>query len=87
MPEAAYSHSKIIMCRVFYANPPKRRQHVEIEENTRKRAQIQETGVISKRWENSIHKSPNTVHRYIRHSEAWMDTQVTEALEGASGWQ
>lgn len=28
------------------------------------------------------HMSPNTVHRYIRHSEAWMDTQINEALEG-----
>ena len=33
------------------------------------------------------HMSPNTVHRYIRHSEAWMDTQITEALEGAEGWR
>jgi len=28
------------------------------------------------------HSSPNTVHRYIRHSEAWMDKQITETLEG-----
>jgi len=33
------------------------------------------------------HMSPNTVHRYIRHSEAWMDTQIKDALEGAEGWQ
>lgn len=33
------------------------------------------------------HMSPNTVHRYIRHSEAWMDGQITQALEGAEGWQ
>jgi len=28
------------------------------------------------------HSSPNTVHRYIRHSEAWLDKQITETLEG-----
>lgn len=28
------------------------------------------------------HSSPNTVHRYIRHSEAWMDKQIIETLEG-----
>ncbi len=33
------------------------------------------------------HMSPNTVHRYIRHSEAWMDDQVKQALEGGEGWQ
>jgi site-specific recombinase XerD len=32
------------------------------------------------------HMSPNTVHRYIRHSEAWMDRQIQEALEGAERW-
>lgn len=32
------------------------------------------------------HMSPNTVHRYIRHSEAWMDNQIQEALEGAEKW-
>ncbi len=32
------------------------------------------------------HMSPNTVHRYIRHSEAWMDHQVQEALEGVEKW-
>jgi len=68
MPEAAYSHSKIIMCRVFYANPPKQGQHAEIEENTRKRAQTRETGVISKRWKNSIHNVAKTTQRYAHHS-------------------
>lgn len=33
------------------------------------------------------HMSPNTIHRYIRHSEAWMDDQIQEALEGAGKWQ
>lgn len=33
------------------------------------------------------HMSPNTVHRYIRHSEAWMDRQIREALEEAGKWQ
>ena len=28
------------------------------------------------------HMSPNTVHRYIRHSEAWMDEQIQSALKG-----
>lgn len=28
------------------------------------------------------HMSPNTVHRYIRHSEAWMDKQMQSVLEG-----
>jgi site-specific recombinase XerD len=32
------------------------------------------------------HMSPNTVHRYIRHSEAWMDRQIFEALKGAESW-
>ena len=32
------------------------------------------------------HMSPNTVHRYIRHSEAWMDQQIQEALAGAEKW-
>jgi site-specific recombinase XerD len=32
------------------------------------------------------HMSPNTVHRYIRHSSAWMDRQIQEVLEGASSW-
>jgi integrase len=31
------------------------------------------------------HMSPNTVHRYIRHSEAWMDGQMQEVLEGTEG--
>jgi len=30
------------------------------------------------------HMSPNTVHRYIRHSGAWMDKEIQEVLEGAS---
>jgi site-specific recombinase XerD len=29
------------------------------------------------------HMSPNTVHRYIRHSEAWIDKQIQEVLEGS----
>lgn len=32
------------------------------------------------------HMSPNTVHRYIRHSDAWTDTQIQEALKGAGKW-
>ena len=32
------------------------------------------------------HMSPGTVHRYIRHSEAWMDHQIQEALEGVKQW-
>ncbi|MBC8548769.1 MAG: site-specific integrase [Candidatus Brocadiales bacterium] len=28
------------------------------------------------------HTSPNTVHRYIRHSEAWMDKKILKALQG-----
>lgn len=32
------------------------------------------------------HTSPGTVHRYIRHSEAWMDEQIGEALRGHSQW-
>jgi site-specific recombinase XerD len=31
------------------------------------------------------HMTPNTVHRYVRHSEAWMDKQIQEVLEGP--WQ
>ncbi len=30
------------------------------------------------------HTSPNTVHRYIRHSEAWMDKQIQSVIEGES---
>ncbi|MEO7163733.1 MAG: site-specific integrase [Bdellovibrionia bacterium] len=30
------------------------------------------------------HMSPNTVHRYIRHSEAWMDKQIQSVIEGVS---
>lgn len=35
------------------------------------------------------HSTPNTVHRYIRHSEAWQDKQLQEVLEkGATdAWQ
>lgn len=28
------------------------------------------------------HTSPNTVHKYIRHSEAWMDKKILQALQG-----
>ncbi len=30
------------------------------------------------------HSSPNTIHRYIRHSEAWMDRQMQSVIEGES---
>ncbi len=34
------------------------------------------------------HSSLNTVHRYIRHSEAWMDKQMQSVIEGESTiWQ
>lgn len=29
------------------------------------------------------HMTPNTVHRYVRHSEAWMDKQIQDVLEGS----
>lgn len=32
------------------------------------------------------HQSPGTVHRYIRHSQAWMDEQIQETLQGAKQW-
>ena len=32
------------------------------------------------------HMSPGTVHCYIRHSQAWMDKQMQEVLEGAAKW-
>jgi site-specific recombinase XerD len=32
------------------------------------------------------HMSPNTVHRYIRHSEAWMDQQIQQVLERGVKW-
>lgn len=32
------------------------------------------------------HTSPNTVHRYIKHSEAWMDNKIKAILEDTS-WQ
>jgi site-specific recombinase XerD len=28
------------------------------------------------------HVTPNTIHKYIRHSEAWMDQKILEVLEG-----
>lgn len=33
------------------------------------------------------HMNPSTVHRYIRHSQAWMDEQILEALRGHSQWR
>jgi integrase len=33
------------------------------------------------------HMNPGTVHRYIRHSQAWMDEQIAEALRGHSQWR
>lgn len=32
------------------------------------------------------HTSPNTVHRYIKHSEAWMDKKIQQILEDSSSW-
>jgi integrase len=32
------------------------------------------------------HTTPNTVHAYIRHSEAWMDSEIQKVLEGKP-WQ
>ncbi len=32
------------------------------------------------------HMNPGTVHRYIRHSQAWMDDQIQQALQGARQW-
>ena len=32
------------------------------------------------------HMNPGTVHRYIRHSQAWMDSQIRETLQGAKQW-
>lgn len=32
------------------------------------------------------HMNPGTVHRYIRHSQAWMDDQIREALQGGKKW-
>lgn len=32
------------------------------------------------------HVTPNTVHRYVRHSEAWMDKEIQSVLEGALQW-
>lgn len=32
------------------------------------------------------HQSLNTVHRYIRHSQAWMDQQILETLQGVKQW-
>jgi len=33
------------------------------------------------------HMNPGTVHRYIRHSQAWMDGQISDALRGDIQWQ
>ena len=33
------------------------------------------------------HMNSGTVHRYIRHSQAWMDQQINEALRGHTQWQ
>jgi len=32
------------------------------------------------------HQNPNTVHRYIRHSQAWMDQEVRSVLERIHTW-
>ncbi|MEO5970876.1 MAG: site-specific integrase [Bdellovibrionia bacterium] len=32
------------------------------------------------------HVSPNTVHRYIRHSQAWLDEQIQSVMEGSEKW-
>lgn len=32
------------------------------------------------------HVTPNTVHCYIRHSEAWMDKEIQTVLEGVVAW-
>ena len=32
------------------------------------------------------HVTPNTVHRYIRHSEAWMDKEIQNVLEEGIKW-
>jgi site-specific recombinase XerD len=33
------------------------------------------------------HVSPNTVHCYIRHSEAWLDEKIQEVLKGETAWR
>lgn len=33
------------------------------------------------------HMSPNTVHRYIRHSQAWMDREIQDTLERCDQWR
>ena len=33
------------------------------------------------------HMSPNTVHRYVRHSGAWLDKQVQDTIESSEKWQ
>jgi len=33
------------------------------------------------------HTSPGTVHRYIKHSEAWIDTRIQKILEDKAAWQ
>jgi len=32
------------------------------------------------------HINSGTVHRYIQHSQAWMDEQIQEVLKGAKQW-
>ena len=32
------------------------------------------------------HQNPNTIHRYIRHSQAWMDKEVQSVLERTPTW-
>jgi integrase len=32
------------------------------------------------------HQNSGTVHRYIRHSQAWMDEQIQETLQGVKQW-
>lgn len=32
------------------------------------------------------HSNPHTVHRYIRHSDAWMDDQIRAVMEGSKAW-
>ena len=32
------------------------------------------------------HSNPHTVHRYIRHSDAWMDEQIKAVMENSKSW-
>jgi integrase len=32
------------------------------------------------------HSNPHTVHRYIRHSDAWMDEQIRTVMETSKAW-